>query len=80
MQAHALEVVNLRNLVGDIVNGDKQLLSNIFLDVGAREFVVIRRSGLYFGFLFGLLQARHAARTAALQVVHLDFRQRANCI
>jgi uncharacterized membrane protein YheB (UPF0754 family) len=58
LQHHILEVVNLRHLVGRIVEGDKGLLSEVFLRVGGPEFVFVKNSGLYFGFLFGLLQVR----------------------
>jgi uncharacterized membrane protein YheB (UPF0754 family) len=35
---------------------DKSLLNEIFLKCGREEFKFIERSGLYFGFLFGLIQ------------------------
>lgn len=35
---------------------DKDLINHIFLTCGAPEFAFIKRSGFYFGFLFGLLQ------------------------
>jgi uncharacterized membrane protein YheB (UPF0754 family) len=56
IQHNILKVVNLRSLVGRIVETDKGLLSEVFLRVGGREFVFVKNSGLYFGLLFGLLQ------------------------
>jgi hypothetical protein len=56
LQDGILTVVNLRALVGRIVERDKGILSRIFLDVGRHEFVFVRNSGFYFGFLFGLPQ------------------------
>jgi uncharacterized membrane protein YheB (UPF0754 family) len=38
------------------LEGDKALLNRLFLESGAREFRFIVRSGLWFGFLFGLVQ------------------------
>jgi uncharacterized membrane protein YheB (UPF0754 family) len=35
---------------------DKALLNRLFLEAGSEEFKFIIRSGLYFGFLFGLVQ------------------------
>ena len=35
---------------------DKSFLNRIFLECGAQEFVFIERSGLIFGFVFGLIQ------------------------
>ena len=53
-----LEIVNVRAMLGRIVDKDKSLLSNIFLKVGGNEFVFIKRSGFYFGFVFGIIQVR----------------------
>lgn len=35
---------------------DPEFMNRMFLDVGKQEFIFIERSGLYFGFLFGLGQ------------------------
>ena len=35
---------------------DPTFMNRMFLDVGKQEFIFIERSGLYFGFLFGLGQ------------------------
>jgi uncharacterized membrane protein YheB (UPF0754 family) len=65
LQHHILNVVNLRHLVGRIVERDKGLLSEVFLRVGGREFVFVKNSGLYFGFLFGLPQVCVHSNTAS---------------
>jgi uncharacterized membrane protein YheB (UPF0754 family) len=38
------------------LESDKVLLNRLFLEAGSEEFRFIVRSGLYFGFLFGLVQ------------------------
>lgn len=50
------EVFDLRKMVVDTLEQDRELLNEIFLNVGREEFKFIARSGLYFGFLFGLFQ------------------------
>lgn len=53
-QHNVSEIINIRELVvGHLVN-DPELINEIFLKSGAKEFPFIERSGLYFGFLFGL--------------------------
>ncbi len=48
------EIINIRELVvGHLVN-DPELINEIFLSAGAKEFPFIEKSGLYFGFLFGI--------------------------
>jgi uncharacterized membrane protein YheB (UPF0754 family) len=42
-------------LVGRL-ESDKELLNRLFLEAGSEEFRFIIRSGLWFGFLFGLIQ------------------------
>ncbi len=49
-------LLDLRKLVIDVLLDDKALINKIFLNVGKKEFKFIERSGLYFGFLFGLMQ------------------------
>ena len=54
------------NNVGDLIDiegmsvyaarKDPEFMNRMFLDVGKEEFIFIERSGLYFGFLFGLGQ------------------------
>ncbi len=50
------ELFDLRKMVIEALEKDKELLNQIFLQVGKEEFLFIERSGLYFGFLFGLIQ------------------------
>jgi uncharacterized membrane protein YheB (UPF0754 family) len=49
-------ILDLEQVVVDAVLEDRSLMSRMFLDVGTEEFRFIERSGLYFGFLFGLIQ------------------------
>jgi uncharacterized membrane protein YheB (UPF0754 family) len=53
---HITELFDLRAMVIEVLEGDRELLNQIFLKVGEKEFRFIERSGLYFGFLFGLVQ------------------------
>jgi uncharacterized membrane protein YheB (UPF0754 family) len=50
------EVFDLKAMVVQRLMQDKSLLNEIFLKCGREEFKFIERSGLYFGFLFGLIQ------------------------
>ncbi len=50
------ELVDFEQLVVSRLEGDRQLLNRLFLESGHAEFVFLVRSGLWFGFLFGLLQ------------------------
>jgi len=50
------EFFDLRGMVVSTLVADKELLNNIFLKCGAKEFKFIERSGAYFGLLFGLIQ------------------------
>jgi uncharacterized membrane protein YheB (UPF0754 family) len=43
-------------VIGNLLR-DKRLLNRIFLEAGRGEFLFIRRSGLYFGFAIGCVQA-----------------------
>jgi uncharacterized membrane protein YheB (UPF0754 family) len=49
-------ILDLEQVVVDAVLEDRSLMSRMFLDVGTEEFKFIERSGLWFGFLFGLVQ------------------------
>lgn len=51
------DIFDLREMVTKEFLADPDILERMFLDVGRREFAFIRRSGLVFGFLIGLLQA-----------------------
>lgn len=50
------EVFDLKAMVIDALIRDKRLLNEIFLRAGEAEFRFIEQSGLYFGFLFGVIQ------------------------
>jgi uncharacterized membrane protein YheB (UPF0754 family) len=50
------ELIDFKAMLVDRLEGDKDLLNRLFLEAGSVEFKFIVRSGLYFGFLFGLVQ------------------------
>lgn len=50
------EIFDLKDMVITNLTKDKTLLNKIFLESGAKEFQFIRNSGIYFGFLIGLVQ------------------------
>lgn len=50
------DVFDIKDMVVKRLMQDKQLMNDIFLNCGREEFKFIERSGLYFGFLFGIVQ------------------------
>ncbi len=54
--AHIDQLMDLRLMVVDMLSEDRELLNRIFLEAGQAEFRFIINSGLWFGFLLGLLQ------------------------
>ncbi|MBR9871848.1 MAG: hypothetical protein GYB26_11995 [Gammaproteobacteria bacterium] len=50
------DLLDIKGMVIDRLAKDKRLLNRIFLECGDVEFRFIINSGLYFGFLFGLIQ------------------------
>ena len=50
------ELIDFKDMLTERLEGDKDLLNRLFLEAGRVEFKFIIRSGLYFGFLFGLIQ------------------------
>ena len=50
------DLLDIKGMVIERLATDKQLLNRIFLECGNAEFKFIVNSGLYFGFLFGLVQ------------------------
>lgn len=50
------ELLDLKHMLIQRLEGDKNLLNRLFLESGSAEFRFIIRSGFYFGFLFGLVQ------------------------
>ena len=51
------EIFNLKKMAVDHLTQNKNLLNRIFLEVGHKEFKFIEYSGIYFGFIFGIVQA-----------------------
>ena len=49
-------LIDLEGMVVDAASTRRKLMARIFSEVGRDEFRFIERSGLYFGFLFGLVQ------------------------
>jgi hypothetical protein len=50
------DLVDFKDMLVSELEGDKELLNRLFLESGAEEFRFLIRSGLYFGFVFGLVQ------------------------
>ena len=50
------DMLDLKYLAVSSLTQNKVLLNQMFLTCGAKEFEFIKKSGLYFGFLFGLIQ------------------------
>jgi uncharacterized membrane protein YheB (UPF0754 family) len=50
------EILDLEEVVGRAIERDKAVVSQMFLHVGEKEFKFVERSGLVFGFIFGLAQ------------------------
>lgn len=50
------EMLDLKYLAVSSLTQNKELLNQMFLTCGEEEFKFIKKSGLYFGFLFGLIQ------------------------
>lgn len=48
------EILDIKELVVKQLVAHPELINEIFLKAGAKEFPFIERSGLYFGFLFGI--------------------------
>lgn len=57
VKVNITEIFNLKKMAVEQLMQNKDLLNRIFLEVGHKEFKFIERSGFYFGFLFGVLQA-----------------------
>ncbi len=53
---HIEEMMDLKEMVVQHLEAHPQIVNRIFLECGDAEFKFIIRSGLYFGFLFGLIQ------------------------
>ena len=53
-QHNVSEIVDIKELVVKQLVDKPELINEIFLKAGAKEFPFIEKSGFYFGFLFGL--------------------------
>lgn len=49
------EILDIKELVVKLLVDEPELINEIFLKAGEKEFPFIEKSGLYFGFLFGLV-------------------------
>eukprot|EP00571_Detonula_confervacea_P002872 CAMPEP_0172330060 /NCGR_PEP_ID=MMETSP1058-20130122/61205_1 /TAXON_ID=83371 /ORGANISM="Detonula confervacea, Strain CCMP 353" /LENGTH=414 /DNA_ID=CAMNT_0013047259 /DNA_START=141 /DNA_END=1385 /DNA_ORIENTATION=+ len=56
VKSHIDDILDIKQMTVAACVREKKLVNKIFQECGDKEFVFIRRSGLYFGFLFGLLQ------------------------
>lgn len=56
IQENIETLFDVKSMVIEQLENDKTLLNEIFLKCGAAEFKFLERSGLYFGFGFGLMQ------------------------
>lgn len=56
ISANIEDLLDIKGMVIERLASDKKLLNKIFLECGEVEFRFIVNSGLYFGFLFGLIQ------------------------
>lgn len=50
------DILDIEQTVLDAIERNKGLMGEMFYEVGRQEFKFIERSGLYFGFLFGIFQ------------------------
>lgn len=55
LQLEIDEVLDLEEMAVEALLKDRAFLNHIFLECGREEFRFIERSGLYFGFVFGLM-------------------------
>ena len=53
-QYNIIEILDIKELVVEYLSDHPELINEIFLTAGAKEFPFIIRSGLYFGFLLGI--------------------------
>ncbi|MFT6147912.1 MAG: uncharacterized membrane protein YheB (UPF0754 family) [Saprospiraceae bacterium] len=56
IQENIETLFDIKSMVIEQLENDKTLLNEIFLKCGEEEFKFLERSGLYFGFCFGLMQ------------------------
>lgn len=56
VKANIDDILDIKKMTVEACVREKRLVNSIFQECGAKEFKFIRESGLYFGFLFGLIQ------------------------
>jgi uncharacterized membrane protein YheB (UPF0754 family) len=56
LQDHVEDVIDIKYMTVQACVANKPLVNKIFQECGEKEFRFIRRSGFYFGFLFGCIQ------------------------
>lgn len=56
LQTHIDDLLDLQTVTVDAVKKDRRLICEMFLRVGKVEFKFIENSGIWFGFLFGIVQ------------------------
>ncbi len=56
VKANISQMLDLKYLAVTALTQNKELLNQMFLKCGEEEFKFIKKSGFYFGFLFGLIQ------------------------
>ena len=71
IKANIDRVFDLKDLVINALVRDKELLNRVFLEAGDVEFKFIARSGIYFGFAIGCIQAVVWALTHNVWVIPL---------
>ena len=57
MQANINSVLDVHDMCVTVCLENKEKVNKVFLECGGKEFIFIKRSGFFFGFLFGCLQA-----------------------
>ncbi len=53
-QKNVIEILDIKEIIIEQLTNDPELINEIFLKAGDKEFPFIERSGFYFGFLFGI--------------------------
>ena len=56
VKEHIDDILDIKQMTVSACVREKRLVNKIFQECGDKEFTFIRRSGFYFGFLFGLIQ------------------------
>lgn len=56
IQINIHDVLDIKNMTLKACVENRAIMNNIFQEVGDKEFIFIKRSGFYFGFLFGSVQ------------------------